>query len=95
MIETLSANRSDESFDKWILPGRVRCGWYFFDPHPSNSISEILAVNAIAIAQQIPGSLIVRERFDDLLRRPFSGRMLGDIEMNDSTPRMQKDDETI
>src|SRR6266508_4666748 len=37
---------------------------------------------------QIPGSLIVRECFDDLPRCPFGGRMLGAIEMNDTTASM-------
>jgi hypothetical protein len=64
-------------------------GWYFFDPHPSNSISEILAVNAVAIAQQIPGSLIIGECFDDLLRRPLSRRMRCNIEVDDLTSVMQ------
>src|SRR5262245_38731392 len=33
MIKTLSANRADYAFGVWILPGRVRSGDHFFDPH--------------------------------------------------------------
>src|SRR5262245_41189702 len=95
MIKAFSSNAADHSFHIWILERRSRRGDHFFDPHPLNSISEILPVNAVAIAQQIPGGLMVWECFDDLSRRPFGGRMLGDIEMNNSTPSMRKDDETI
>jgi len=31
------------------------------------------------------------QMIDDLLRRPFGGRMPGAIEMNDSTPSMRLD----
>jgi|SRR5262245_18358269 len=43
----------------------------------------------VALAQQIPGGFIVREYLDDLLRRPFGGRMIGAIEIHDSTPSMR------
>jgi hypothetical protein len=51
------------------------------------------AVDAIAIAQEIPWSLVPGKGFDHLLRRPLGGRMLGDVEVYDTPPLMGEDDE--
>jgi hypothetical protein len=68
---------------------------HLFDPHPFNAVLEILAVNAVAVAQQVFGSLIVGKGFDDLLRRPCGGGGGRHIEMHDPPPIVKQNDETI
>ena len=95
MIETFSADTSNYSFRIWILERRLRRRKYFFDPHSCDSLAEILAINAVSVAYQILGSLLVREGLDDLLCGPFGRWMLSHIEVNDLSPIVQKDDKTV
>src|SRR5262245_19750555 len=95
MIKTFSANTSNYSFRIRILERRLRRRKYFFDPHAYYPLTEILAVNAVSIAYQVLGSLLVREGFDDLLRGPFGRWMLGHIEVHDLSPTVQKDNEAV
>ena len=95
VVETLSPDTADDPFDKRILKRRPRGCDHLFDPHPFNAALEILAVNAVSIAQQIFGSQIIGKGFDDLLRRPFGGGIGRHVEMNDPPPVMKKNDETI
>ena len=86
MIEAFSANTSNYSFRIRILERRLRRRKYVFDPHVYYSLTEILAINAVSIAYQVLGSLLLREGFDDLLRGPFGRWMLGHIEVSDAPP---------
>ncbi len=95
VIQALSTYTAYYPFRKRILERRSRSRDHLFDPHPFNAVLEILAVNAVAIAQQISGSLIVGKGLDDLLRRPFGGWVGRHVEMNDLPPIVKQDDETI
>jgi hypothetical protein len=89
MIETFSANTTDHSLGIWILERRLRRRKYFFNPHSCDSLAEILAINAVSVAYQKIGSLLVWKGFDDLLCGPFGRWMLSHIEVSDLSPIVQ------
>src|SRR3954449_4490920 len=63
------------------MPRTLRRRQDFFHSQRLNSQSNLSAVNAVPIADEVTGRLSIGERLDDLLRRPGCGRMLGHIEM--------------
>jgi hypothetical protein len=73
----------------------VRCGWYFFDPHPLYSPMKLLAINRISIPQQEAWNRILGKSFDHLLCCPSSSRMFGYVEVNGASPIMQQNEETV
>src|SRR5262249_26851676 len=95
MVETLLANTTDRAFRVCILPGRVGSGDHFFDLHSSYPPLKIVPVDRISVSQQEAWSRVFRKRLDHLPRRPGSGRMFRDIEMDDLTPLVQEDDKAV
>src|ERR1700674_175550 len=55
-------------------------------PYTLDASLKALAVDRIAIPQQIPRSGIPREGLDDLLGRPLRSRICGDVEMDNPAP---------
>jgi hypothetical protein len=51
------------------------------------------SVHAIAIPEQKLRCLVPRESLDNLLSRPFCRRVLGDVEVDDSSAIGREDDE--
>src|SRR5690348_1540552 len=93
VVEALSSDRADESLGIWILPGTSRCGQNLLDTQRSDSHSNFSTVPAVAIADEILGSLSVCERLYDLLCHPSPGRMLGHIEMQHLATGVVQEDE--
>src|SRR5262245_14706453 len=89
MIETLSANRADDAFGVWILPGRVGSGDHFFDPHSSYPPLKIVSIDRIPVSDQKAWGGVFRKRLDQLLGCPRGGWMFRDVEMNDLTSFMR------
>ncbi len=82
VFETLAADRTDESLDLGRLP---RCAWrarYLLDTEAAHSVPEPPAVDSVAMAQKVSGGRVDEESFDDLLRGPLSGGVLGDVEVD-------------
>ena len=88
LIQTLPPDTSNEPFHIRILPRTLGSGSHFLDAHVLDPLSKGRAVDAIAIAEQIPGSLVPRERFDHLLGCPLGCRMLRDVEVHHAPPFM-------
>ena len=61
-------------------------------PETVDATIEVRSVGLVSIPYQVP-SRVPWKSIDHLLRRPFSRRMLGDIEMNDTATLVAKDDE--
>lgn len=59
---------------------------YFLNLHVLYLLSEGIAENLIAIAEQIARDLIKRKSLAQLLRRSFRGGMRGDIKVHHPTP---------
>jgi hypothetical protein len=81
VVQALPSNRADEALGVWILPRTARCCENLLHAQRLDSQSNLSTVPAVAIADEILGSLSVCERLYDLLCRPSSGRMLGHIKM--------------
>src|SRR5262249_57330712 len=79
----------------WFWPGRVGGGAPLFDLLSSSPPLKILSVDRIPVSEQEARSRVFRKRLDHLPRRPGGGWMIRDVEMNDSTSFMQKDDEAV
>ena len=65
MVETLPSNSTDESFGVWILPRTSGCGQNFFHSQRLDSRSNLGAIKAVPIADEITGT-----RFDRRTPRP-------------------------
>ena len=60
------------------LPGTLRCGQDFFHSQRLNSQSNLSAVDAVSIADEIAGRLSIGERLHDLLRPATATVVCGD-----------------
>jgi hypothetical protein len=56
-------------------------------------LPERVAVDHVAITEEIGRRGLFREGVHDLLRRPFGGGMLGDVEVKDAPPMVCKYEE--
>jgi hypothetical protein len=93
MVEALAPDRADQAFRERILPGAVRRREDFADAHALHAAPELLAIDLVTVAEEIGGGRVVRERGDDLVRGPDSGRVLGDVEVDDPPAMVGKHDE--
>ncbi len=66
MVKTFASDRADQPFAMSILPGRSRRGRPVTDPHGAKTPCEYLAIDAVAIANEI-------------VRRPFPTASLGEL----------------
>src|SRR5688572_20337405 len=92
MVQTLSSYGADQAFHVRALPRRSRSAEDFRDIHDLDLLAELVAVDAIAIPEQVFRCSIERKCFEHLLRRPFGGRMRGDVEMNNTPAIMSEND---
>ena len=80
MVQAVSSYRADQACGVRILPRTLGCGKYFFNAHGRDAQTDVVAVDAISIANKIARRIPIGEGLDDLLRRPGGGRnaALGD-----------------
>jgi hypothetical protein len=86
VIQTLAPDRADESLCEGVLPWAVGRSQDFTDAHALHALAERVAVDRVAIAQEIGRRGVVREGVHDLLGRPGGGGTLGDVEVEDAPP---------
>src|SRR5207302_11471707 len=84
VIQTLASDRYDEPRGDRILPWVVRRCQDLTDAHAIHAFAERMAVDGVAIAEETGRSGIVGEGVHDLLGRPSSAGMLGDVEVEDA-----------
>jgi hypothetical protein len=60
------------------------CREDFRDAHALDSMPELFAIDAVAIAEEIGRRGVVREGLHDLLGRPARGLVLGHVEVDDA-----------
>src|SRR5262245_20920433 len=73
VIEAFPSNRADDALCEGILPG---CSWGdedLVDPHAFHASCENVAVDGVAITEQVLGCRLFREGFDKLLGGPRGG----------------------
>jgi hypothetical protein len=70
IVQTLAAYRTDASFAIWVLPRRPWCNQDFLDAHVLDTRLEVVAIDAVAVAEKKTRGFFVGEGVDDLLRGP-------------------------
>src|SRR5437879_1458389 len=92
VIQTLAPDGADEPLREGILPGAVSRREDFTYVHALHALAKRVAVDGVAIAEKKGRGRIVRERVDDLLGRPGSSGILGDVEVEDAPAIMCEHD---
>ena len=77
MVQTLPSDRANEALAIGILPRGMRSGEPLLNPHRMGGCRELLAINLVAIAQQVAWRTIPGEGLDQLPGRPFCRGMRG------------------
>lgn len=95
MIQTVSADRTDDTFAVRILPRRTGGDQDFVDSQAFYAIFEIVAVGAVAITNEKTRRFFVREGVDDLLGGPYGVGISGHVEVNDLAPVVTENDEDV
>ena len=67
VIKTLATDRANQSLHKWILPRRAWSDEFFLDAKTVHAPNKFLAVDSVAVPDQILWSGVLGERVDDLL----------------------------
>jgi len=93
VIEALAPDRTDQALDIRILPGRPGRDEHFGDLEPRHPAPEVGSVDGVAIAQELPRRHVPREGLDKLPGRPFRGRVLGDVAVQQAPSVVGEDDE--
>src|SRR6267143_1269260 len=93
VIQTLAPDRADEARGERILPGAVGRREDFGDPQALHAVPKLLAVDLVAVAQEIGRCGVVRESVHDLLGGPVGGGVLGHVEMDDAPAMVGEHDE--
>ena len=96
VVRALPTDRADHALDVSVLPRRaIGCG-HLLDAHVRNAVREGLAVDRIAIPDQVARlGAVAGESLDDLLRRPRGRGMRSDVDVNDLASAMAENDERI
>src|SRR3979490_2996805 len=77
VIQTLAPDRSDQPFDKAILPRRGWCGRLVPNAHGAQSARDDAAIDPMPIADEVVRSLIPRKCLRYLTCNPLRGRISG------------------
>ena len=93
MIQTLSANGSDQTLHVRALPRTQRAGDDLCDSHVCHATADRVAVDAVAVSQQPPWGPILGERVDQLLGRPGRCRMFGTVDVDYASSLVRQQDE--
>jgi hypothetical protein len=68
VIQVLSSNRAKQSVDIWILPAALRRRQNLPHAQRRDSQTDVVAVNAVSISDEIPAWVSIGEGLYDLLR---------------------------
>ena len=93
VIQKLSAKAADHAFNIRILPGRGRRRDDLVDTEGLNPSSYPVAINTVAVTQQITRRGIEWKRFNPLLSGPLCRGMFCHIEVDDVPSVMGQSDE--
>ena len=57
VIQALAPNGTDQALRVGVLPRILGRRQDFVNAHPFRQVTELLSINAVAVAQQVPGAL--------------------------------------
>src|SRR6516164_6010802 len=90
VVEAFAPDGADHPLRKRVLPRALGRGEHLGHAHFPHAVPELVAIDSVAVADQVPEYTIFWKRFPNLLSGPFSGRMLGHVEMNQPAPRVSQ-----
>ncbi len=61
VVEAVAADRANQTFHEWRLPGAPGCDEDLFDSHVVHTATELAAVDPVAVSQEVSGCLIPRK----------------------------------
>src|SRR4051794_7681502 len=92
MIKALASDRADQSFRIAVLPRRSRRCRSVANAHRANAPNECLAVDAVAITNEVLRRALPTESLRDLLGDPFGSRVGSDAEPQDASAAMSENE---
>ncbi len=92
MVDAVSPGATHEALGKGILPRRLRSGDDFLDTHRLDPGLECLAVNTVAVANEVLGGGIKRKSIHNLPACPLRCRRISDVDVQ-YFPAVARDDE--
>src|ERR1700737_1376779 len=95
VIQTLAPDRSDQPFDKAILPRRGWCGRLVPDAHGAQSACDSAAIDPVPIADEVVWSLIPGKCLRYLTCNPFGRGICCDVDPDEVSAVEPDDDEGI
>src|SRR5258707_2551148 len=95
VVHTFTPDRSDQPFDKAVLPRRAWCGRLVPDADGTQSAPDDAAIDPVAIADEVVRSLIPRKCFRYLTRNPFCRRICCDVDPDEASAVEPDDDQGI
>src|SRR3989442_10894292 len=94
VIEAFPSNRPDDGLGERFLPGRSRGDEDLANPQAFCPPYEHVAVDSVPIAEQVLRRCLFREALDKLVGGPGGGWVVGDVEMDEFTTVVSKDQES-
>src|SRR6202140_5540210 len=95
VVHTFTPDRSDQPFDKAVLPGRGWCGRLVPDAHGAQSARDDAAIDPGAIADEVGRSLIPGKCLRYLTCNPFGRGICRDVDPDEVSAVEPDDDEDI
>src|SRR5213080_4955729 len=83
VIQAFTANRTNQSLDIWVLPGRSRGSDDLRNAHRANAITECRAIRFVPVPQQIARCSVPGKGLGHLAGKPALRGIWGDFEVND------------
>src|SRR5262249_53868739 len=71
MVQTLTADRTDQALDIHILPGTVRCGENLLRPQRLDTTPEFRTIGAVTAPYQVSGHITISKCLYHLLSHPL------------------------
>ena len=94
VIEAFPSNRPDDALSEGILPGRSRGDKDLAHPQAFHPPDEDIAVDRVAVAEQVLGRCLFREALDQLVSGPGGGGVVGGVDMDEFSTVVSKDQES-
>src|SRR5262249_26356547 len=95
VIQTFTADRTDQSLDIWVLPWRSRGSDDLGEAHRTNAMPECRAIRFVPVPQQIAWCSVPRKSLGHLARKPVLRRICGDFEVDDPSAIEAEHDQGI
>src|SRR4030081_1574316 len=95
VVETLAADRADESLNVSILPGRSGCDRMVPNADCADPLQEDWTVRGVSIPNKISRRVVPRERLGDLARDPLRGWVCRHAKRHPKSSSVAHNDKTI